>query len=374
MCNGKKIKVLVVWRGPSPYRVDFFNELGKQCNLTVLFEMCPTEIRDKKIEWFHENFIYFCGIYLKHIHLFGRIRFCYNIFKYLKDYKRYDVIVLGMYSTFTQMVAIFCMKLFNIPYVINSDGGFIKQESVLSKFIKRFFISGAKGYISSSKGTAEYLKYYGAKEPYIYPFTSSKQDNVRKIIDIKYKCETKRKLGVLEEIIILYSGQFIPRKGIDILLCACKNLPTNCGVYIVGGEPRKEYLNIVQDYNLRNIHFVGFKTPIELEDYYEIADIYVLPTREDIWGLVINEAMAYGLPVITTDRCLAGMELIENGVNGFIVPVENVEILSEKIGILTRCKELRDRIRDNNIKKIQDYTIENMANAHISFFHDYCSI
>lgn len=60
-----RMNVLFIWRGPSPYRVDFFNELGKLCNLTVLFEMRPNDIKDKKIEWFHEDYKYFKGIYLK---------------------------------------------------------------------------------------------------------------------------------------------------------------------------------------------------------------------------------------------------------------------------------------------------------------------
>lgn len=56
------------------------------------------------------------------------------------------------------------------------------------------------------------------------------------------------------------------------------------------------------------------------------ADIFVHPTREDIWGLVVNEAMAKGLPVITTDRCVAGLELIKNESVGRIVPVENIDL------------------------------------------------
>ena len=177
-------------------------------------------------------------------------------------------------------------------------------------------------------------------------------------------------MDISEEIIILYSGQFIYRKGIDILLKSCKELPPNCGVYIVGGKPTDEYLHIIKDYNLKNIHFVGFKKPSELEIYYEVADIYILPTREDIWGLVINEAMAYGLPVITTNKCLAGTELIENENNGFIVPVEDIGILSEKINILVKNEVLRNKIRVNNIQKIQTYTIENMADIHMKIFMD----
>lgn len=60
-----------------------------------------------------------------------------------------------------------------------------------------------------------------------------------------------------------------------------------------------------------NIVFVEFKTKEDLIDYYRAADLFVLPTREDIWGLVVNEAMAAGTPVITTTNCGAGMEILK---------------------------------------------------------------
>ena len=168
-----------------------------------------------------------------------------------------------------------------------------------------------------------------------------------------------------EDKIVLSIGQFIPRKGFDILLRAWKSCPKTAGLYIVGSEPTSEYLDIQNRLKLSNAHFVGFKTKAELNKYYQAADVFVLPTREDIWGLVINEAMAQGLPVITTDRCIAGLELIENGFNGFIVPVEDTNKLSEKITKVLNNDILRITMGNNSLKKIKDYTIEAMAKKHI---------
>lgn len=75
-------KILFVWRGPSPYRVDFFNELGKLTNLTVLFEMSPSDIKDKNKEWFHEDYYHFKAIYLKKVKV-GNFSFCYGILPYI---------------------------------------------------------------------------------------------------------------------------------------------------------------------------------------------------------------------------------------------------------------------------------------------------
>ena len=94
----------------------------------------------------------------------------------------------------------------------------------------------------------------------------------------------------------------------------------------------------------------------------------MLPTREDIWGLVINEAMAYGLPVITTDRCVAGLELVEDGVNGYIVPVNDAASLAEKM--LCVLNGDMQQMGRRSLEKIQGYTIENMAQTHVAILEE----
>ena len=93
--------------------------------------------------------------------------------------------------------------------------------------------------------------------------------------------------------------------------------------------------------------------------------MFVFPTREDIWGLVVNEAMANGLPIITTDKCVAGLELIEDGENGYIVPVENVDMLARKITFLLQNDSLRKIMAQKSLEYIKRYTIENMVVAHL---------
>ena len=93
----------------------------------------------------------------------------------------------------------------------------------------------------------------------------------------------------------------------------------------------------------------------------------VLPTREDIWGLVINEAMAQGLPVVTTNRCLAGLTLVKNGENGYIVPVAGVEALKQAIEKGFEGDNASEFGR-KSLEKIRNYTIERMAAEHRDIF------
>ena len=148
---------------------------------------------------------------------------------------------------------------------------------------------------------------------YRYPFSSlGNKDIINTPLSQQEKNAIRKILDIKEPQMILAVGQFIHRKGFDVLLQAARTMDKNIGIYIVGGKPTEEYLQIQKENNLTQIHFEGFKTKEELAMYFKAADIFVHPTREDIWGLVINESMAYGLPVVTTNKCVAGMELITN--------------------------------------------------------------
>ena len=106
----------------------------------------------------------------------------------------------------------------------------------------------------------------------------------------------------------------------------------------------------------------------ELSEYYKAADLFVLPTREDIWGLVINEAMNYGLPVITTTACVAVQELVENYKNGFILNIKNENEmtyeLNKKICLIFETSGMKQRMGKESLKMIEKYSIENMAVAY----------
>ena len=115
-------------------------------------------------------------------------------------------------------------------------------------------------------------------------------------------------------------------------------------VAIVNGRPMTVgILKIIDEYNIQNTVFIDNISFDELKKYYYSADILVLPSRYETWGLVINEAMAYGLPVITTDMCIAGTALIQDGINGYIVETDNVNMLREKLKLLiedeVKCRE-----------------------------------
>ncbi|WP_158217614.1 glycosyltransferase family 4 protein [Lottiidibacillus patelloidae] len=355
-----KTRVLFLVNIPAPYRVDFFNELGKLCDLTVLFE--SGESIEREQSWLSNNFINFKAIFLKGIKI-KNSTLSFDVIKYLKK-NLFDIIVIGGYSTPTGMLAIEVLKLKKIPFILNSDGGILSNESNIKFMIKKHFISSASYWLSTGKKTNEYLVNYGADEGniYIYPFTSlSEKDLLKSTLDKLTKKKYKENLSIDYDKCILSVGQVIHRKGFDVLLNSISRIPKEIGVYIIGGIPPEEYLKIVHELSLSNVHFLSFKSKNELKKYYMASDLFVLPTREDIWGLVINEAMAHGLPVITTDKCNAGLELVKDFDNGYLVQVDNSDTLANKIEKILYDDIVSERMAIRSLKKIRRFTIENMA-------------
>ena len=359
------MKVLYLTNIPSPYRINFFNELGKYCDLTVLFERAGSDERDAS--WREFSFSNFKGVVLKGFKIGVDKALCYGVTRYLKK-GSFDCIICTDFLTPTGMLAINYMRRHGISYYLESDGGIANPIVGIKDKIKTHFIKDAVGYFSTSEEHDRYYEAYGAAKDRIirYPFSSVWDEQVlKKPVTVEEKATLRNRLGVKEQQVVLTVGQFIHRKGFDVLIKVAKEIKS-AGFYFVGGEPTEEYLSLKEQLQLNNIHFVGFKKPDELNEYYRAADIFVLPTREDIWGLVINEAMANGLPVVTTTACLAGTEMVIDGLNGYLVEPEVVQGLADKITMLLSDPILREQMSVNALSAAKQYTIETMVEKHIS--------
>jgi len=360
-------RVLFLTYYASPYRVNFFELLGKKLDVTVLLSDTPDEAVHRDDSWFGRSEGGFHMVQLKKTAMIRGKRLCLEVLSWLN--KSFDEIVICGYSSPTAMLAMGWLRLRRIPFWMEVDGGLVRREGKGKYLFKRYLVTRASRWLSSGEKTSDYLIYYGAKADriYRYPFSSLYQaDLLREPVPMAEKTRLRRELGLEERKIVLSVGRFIPVKGFDILLQGAAALPKDVGIYIVGDEAPKKYLEERERLGLSNVHFLGFHRKQELARLYQAADLFVLPTRSDVWGLVINEAMAYGLPIVTTDRCVAGVELVENGINGYIVPAEDPAALAEKILLVLDSD--RTEMGKAALKKIQPYTLENMARTHVEIF------
>ena len=357
------MKLLYITNLPAPYKRSFFRELSSLgYDLTVLYERRKADNRNDK--WYHEETDNFKEVYLRGVSVGEEDALCVEAIKYVLD-KQYERIIINGYSTPTTMLTIFFGKKWRRNMYLAIDGILNTEEGIIKRLIKNSIFRGIYGFLSPSDECDRYLEEHHVEKNsiYRYPFSSIKKKSVLDSpLSITEKKQYKEKIGTRKQDVILCVGQFIHRKGIDLLLEASSNLKGDFDIYVVGGEyPIDEYTDIINKYGLSNIKFIPFQRQDTLKDYYLAADMFVLPTREDIWGLVINEAMAYALPVITTDRCGAGLELIQNGQNGFIVQSENIQALCSCMQKIISNAVLRADMSKNALSAIEGYTIENMA-------------
>ena len=352
-----RVKILAFADFPSPYRVEVFKGLAKEYDMLVVFDKMSDQNR---------NAAWFCkDTGLNSISLLeesGRIQFE----KELKQIKKYDLVLAYDYHIKNAIrLELACIKN-KVPYIMNLDGAFIRKNFI-KNIIKRYLVTHAAGYFASGNHAAEYFKYFGAdpEKIFIHPFTSlHKEDILERRVTPEERSFFRKKLGLADKKTVLTIGQFIPRKGFDILIKAWSTkLDSNAQLIIVGGGDDKEYYKkLIAENQSQNIILVGFKQKAEIFEYYKAADLFVLPTREDIWGLVINEAMACGLPVISTNMCLGAIELLDIEC---IVPVDDVSSLKEKIEKLIGNEALREEQGNRNLTYIRQYTYENVIQSHI---------
>jgi len=214
--------------------------------------------------------------------------------------------------------------------------GSTKDEKSFSRSlimpIVKWMIKGADcllAYGSKSKG---YLLSLGAdKEKVIVGINTIDTRNlIKQNIRLRNKRSLlRKKYGIGKGFVFLYLGQLIERKGIQDLLNAFKTRQNrNASLLIVGdGVLRSQIKKIICLSDDKNIILHSSIQRDLIPEVLAISDLLVLPSHLEVWGLVVNEAMAFGLPVIISDKVGAGDDLIKEGINGFIFPAKNIDRL-----------------------------------------------
>ncbi len=133
-------------------------------------------------------------------------------------------------------------------------------------------------------------------------------------------------------VVFLFCGQMIARKGVDLLLAAFQRIGDRARLLLVGREAELPALLAPLPAAVRErIVYAGFQPPEELPRFFAQADVFVLPSRYDGWGVVVNQAIGAGLPVVCSDMVGAGHDLVEDGVNGLKFRAGDGAALAEKM-------------------------------------------
>jgi glycosyltransferase involved in cell wall biosynthesis len=234
--------------------------------------------------------------------------------------------------------------------------------------LKKRLISKAIGFFSPTKFIDDYLVYYGATIDKIvhYPY-STVFDNelLTQPLSTQDKLSLRRVIGLpLEGKIFMAIGEFIPRKNFIGLIQAWRSVPASMHLMLIGeGKQEGHYRRLIKRYQLKNIHLTSFQPKNLILSYLRSSDGFILLSKEDIYGHVVNEALSQGIPVLASDKVIAAKVLIQSGVNGYLLSLLDIHRLPK---LLHQLLLIQPSVASQRIAKSQ--TIEAMVQTHVDFF------
>lgn len=330
----KRTKVLIVHNVIAPYRLPLFEMLYNDSKVDVEIFYCLTGTELFRWDIAPREYKYHYKV-LPGVNT--RLSLLNPTVVYEISRKKPDVIIVNGYVDMTMQMAFIFGKAMKIPIILWSEG--IKEPisllGLLSRPLRQLFVKCADAIIVPGRVSRNYVISLGAAKSKVFIAPNCIDNGF--FIEHSFKNKTdkgclKKELGVNKDKVILYVGQLIERKGVDYLIRAYGRLKQEheeLALIIVGSGPLRNQLKYTcKTKGISDVYFIEAKLKlVDLIKYYSIADVFVLPTLMDVWGFVINEAMACSLPIISTRNAQAAIEMIQQGENGFIINEANEEEL-----------------------------------------------
>jgi glycosyltransferase involved in cell wall biosynthesis len=287
---------------------------------------------------------------------------------------RFDAIWVSGYSRLASLNAILAAKLLGLPVMLWGESNLSSlSRSKKSLAVKRVLVPALRHAISCvlpiGKANELYWKYYlGESFPmFVMPYAVD-NDFFRKRAReaAPHREELRRGLGLdPNRPVILYASKLQARKRcIDLVeayirLCPARGVDPYAYLLIVGdGEERTRLETRVRESRLSSIRFLGFRNQTELPCVYDLCDVFVLPSIHETWGLVVNEVMNAGRPIIVTDHVGCQPDLVHDAFNGFVYPVSDIDALSKCLHRLITDHGLRTSMGENSMRVIREYSFE----------------
>lgn len=359
----KKNKVALIHNIISPYRIPLFVKLFNDPSIDFYVYYCNIIDKDRpwgEVDNANYKFELLNGL---SINIKG---FIYNIkpiiiYKLIKN--NYDTIIIGGYTDFPTQMAFIVSKLFNKHIILWSEG-IESSQSQLSKILdplNKFIVRNVDAIIVPGTLSKNfYSKLTNNSVPiFVSPNIVDNDSYINNSLYYKTnKLSNKKILGINKDLVLLYTGRLIESKGVDHLILAYKKIKSenrNVCLVIVGDGVEKEHLqDLCRTEGISDVFFAGWINGDKKIMYYSIADLFVFPTLNDVWGLVINEAMCCGLPIITTYSAGCSIDMVEPGKNGFIINKSNGEELYLSIRSILNDDNLRNCMGTRSLTIIKE--------------------
>jgi 1,2-diacylglycerol 3-alpha-glucosyltransferase len=368
------LRVVVITEIIAPYRVPVFNALAQrpEIDLHVIFlaETDPTQ-RQWLVPIDQVHFSYqVLPSWRRRIH-HRNVLLNWGIDTALRQADP-DIIICGGYNYFASWMALRWAQRRQVPFLLwtesttqdaRSDFGFVE-------FLKTKFLAQCAGFVVPGKSAFAYVQNFGVNRDAIFvapnavdtAFFRSAAERARR------NAEWNRKQLRLPPRYFLFVGRLVKEKGIFDLAEAYRRLTpeirAEVGLVFVGdGKARTQLEQWSATVRPGCVQVAGFGQRDALAVYYALADALVFPTHTDPWGLVVNEAMACALPIISSDVAGCTADLVEDGRNGRVIRARNIDDLTAALSEIVRSAESRSVMGVYSENRIRQYSPEICANG-----------
>jgi glycosyltransferase involved in cell wall biosynthesis len=281
-----------------------------------------------------------------------------------------DVIVCGGYNYLAAWQSLFWARRNQVPFLlwVESTLQDLRAGKHTIELLKKKFMRDCNAFLVPGTSSFEYVKTYGVSEASIFTAPNAVDSELfaSRAMDVRENATAYRLVLGLPKRFFLFVGRLVPEKGVFELLQAygtlSAELRAEIGLVFVGdGSARLELSRHARATTPGTVQFAGFVQRDGLPSYYGLAEAFVFPTHSDPWGLVVNEAMACGLPIIVSSAAGCAADLVDDGWNGRVVRPRKVEELASAMTALAQGTELRVIMGRHSRERIFGYSPEACA-------------
>ena len=265
---------------------------------------------------------------------------------------KFDAVIFQSWTNLTWWLTFLACLRFNTSILFMTDSNFFLEPSKPKWKIKlkktllgQFAFKRASGFLTSGTANEKFYKSYGVPEERMVrmPFSWGYGEILAKAEELKPERENLRaSFGAKEkDFVLLYIGRLSKEKSLFTLLDAYSKVNyKNKKLFLVGDGPLRSRLErYARNLKLKDVYFTGFQSRENISNFYTISDAFVLPSSDETWGIVVNEAMCFSLPVITSSMVGAALDSVKDGYNGFIFPAGDSKKLASCIERLINLPE-----------------------------------
>ncbi|MFN8348222.1 MAG: glycosyltransferase family 4 protein [Spirosomataceae bacterium] len=288
------------------------------------------------------------------------------LLKKTRDYKPDVLNLTGWYDP-AQWVLLFYAKLSGIKIVISNESNVRDYVRMgLKERFKQALLAMADGFFCFGKSSGDYLKKLGVESSQIFTEKAAVVDNsviLNRYRETVVQKETLKKQKGWARYNFIFVGRLIAPKNLPLLIDAfaeISKLTSDWGLIFLGeGEEKEELMQRAQ--TLTNVKFEAGVPWFEVADYMTLADVLVLPSYLEPWGLIVNEAMICGLPVLVSERAGCIEDLVQVGQNGFTFDPYQKEDLVAKMRYFVKNTGELDRMGKNSQRIVAPFDSEKVA-------------